>query len=187
MYSAGYASANANGFLEQSAWNGDDSDVPVVMFSQFVDGLYTGKYFATNNIGLNLTLDGTFMAGGFTREEEDPGAAYYNASVYMDGALIWSKSDSLLTGGTKNIDLYNEIIDLSSYMGGTTVSSPAVLNIVLQSELAGMDGRWSQVDYIFADFCYVEIDAPVPEPATILLLGSCLAGMGVWRRKRGGG
>ena len=114
------------------------------------------------------------------------GDYYWNLPVThpvdLDSQLIWPGSLSAWGGN----DWGDGILESPPGGGGSDVfivdsSKNYYLNLILDTSNGGTDfASWGDLSQF-----QIQSTSQVPEPATLLLIGSGLAGLGLWRRKKG--
>lgn len=101
------------------------------------------------------------------------------SSLYLDGTLIGTLTDGDTTyePGSPNLNMaWIDTFDLMAF-AGDLLDSASILRIdTVRSD------DWWYLDY--SELTISDDGAPVPEPSTMLLFGSGLAGLAFYRRKR---
>jgi hypothetical protein len=128
----------------------------------------------TFEVFVNFIGTGVFFTGG------NLFGYYLDSSFYSDGGL-WHSDTSL----------NNDSLDhMAAYQGKNidTVKLPGVMpGLWTNNEyiLAFEDLKASVSDKDYTDFVVmVESVQPIPEPGTLILIGSGLAGLAIWRRRK---
>ena len=159
---------------------GDESWTDYLMSMRF-------KYiqFGTNNMEAGVTIRGTNNAGGMTVRTSWRGSSW-NLELMRSGMaeLHVPLNQNLTTGQWYDMKAKIEgdflqvwVNDVLYDFGDIYPSSPTFPS-------AGKIGLWSNNAYTHFDDVLVDDLQPVPEPASMVLLGIALFGAGVARRKR---
>ncbi len=131
-------------------------------------------YFLADNAGLsNFTLD---LETPVTRVGLDVciGAATYSVSFYNGISLLGSLNAKLLSQPVPAVPVF---------VGWEELSGISQIKITEITDWNGNVGGFDNIRY--GGTVDDTSQTPVPEPATFLLLGSGLAGLAFYRRKRG--
>lgn len=156
------------------------SDVPIVNIGG-VDYLQFG--LDINQTGSNslLSLDMLQVFGSNTGMQtgynSTLGTLGSTTKVYdMDGLLVdnWAKMDYRLNSGSGSGDIW-------FYLPESLISSYEY--VYLYSKFGVNIGNNDGYEEWFVLQAQAPAPAPIPEPASLLLMGSGLAGLGLWRRK----
>ncbi len=134
--------------------------------------------------------------GGFTRDFDDPATKW--AADGADGDDVWLRTTFDSTGYVLSSIAWDLGVDngFKLYLNGTLVGSGNAEGYTTRWEYSGVFGgalvdgeNWLAVELEdhggLTAFDMQVTGDPVPEPATLLLLGSGLTGLAVRRRRRG--
>jgi len=111
------------------------------------------------------------------------GDYYWNLPVTHpvadDSQLIWPLSLSSWGGNEWGDGIRNQKVGSNSYIFDVDWTGDYYVNLILDTSNGGTDfPSWGYM----RDFV-IQSTSNVPEPATLLLIGSGLAGLGLWRRR----
>ncbi|MEK6528191.1 MAG: PEP-CTERM sorting domain-containing protein [Nitrospirota bacterium] len=105
--------------------------------------------------------------------------------VDLDSQLIWPLTASSWGGTAWGDGIRDDILGTNSWIFNVDSSKDYYLNLILDtSNSDNMYPSWGYMGNLSIQSTPFE-QPSVPEPATLLLIGSGLAGIGIWRRKAG--
>ena len=105
--------------------------------------------------------------------------------VKVDPQLIWPLTASSWGGTAWGDGIRNDIFGTNSWIFNVDSSKDYYLNLILDTSSGdNMYPSWGYMGNLSIQSTAVEPPS-VPEPATLLLIGSGLAGIGIWRKRAG--
>ena len=130
-----------------------------------LDPIYEGK----GNMDTEDILHRAYLTMKFTevndaQGKKNPDTDYEEIDLLLDGFLLWDNL-TISQGGTGSLDVFSKLYD----------------DHILAVTITALSGSF-KVDFMDLKGCYET--TPVPEPATMLLFGTGLAGLAGYVRKK---